>query len=88
VYPEKTDAEVARDILMRGAPIAAASVVHLAAHARAENVRLAAARYVVDGILGGGFNFGINVDDNLLALVTQLADNDIAREIVEGGPIA
>jgi len=89
VYPEKTDAEMAREILMRGAPIAAASVVHLSAHAKTENVRFAASRYIVDGIVGGAFNTnGEGIDDMLLALVSKLSENDTVQEIATGGPIA
>jgi len=83
------EAEDSGEILMRGAPIAAASVVHLSAHAKTENVRFAASRYIVDGIVGGAFNTnGEGIDDMLLALVSKLSENDTVQEIATGGPIA
>ena len=76
VYPEKTNEELARDILMTAAPMAAQSVAHLAMYAGNENVRLAAARYIIDGVVGGGFKASGGQDDVLLALVKRLAEND------------
>lgn len=76
VHPEKTHEELARDILMSAAPMAAQSVAHLSVHAGNENVRLSAAKYIIDGVVGGGFKAQGSVDDMLLALVQGLADND------------
>jgi hypothetical protein len=78
--PEVTDAELARERLMRAAPLAAASVAHLAIHGRTEQIRLAASKYIIDGVVGGGFSADGHVDDVLLALVSKLADNDSAAE--------
>ena len=76
VQPDQTDEELARKILMTAAPMAAQSVAHLSVHASAENIRLAAAKYIIDGIVGGGFKASGGQDDMLLALVTRLQAND------------
>jgi copper homeostasis protein CutC len=62
--------------------MAAKSVAWLSANATAEQVRLAASKYIIDGVVGGGFNAAGNVDDMLMALVSQLAENDV--EPVDG----
>jgi len=78
VRPELTHEELAREILMTAAPMAAQSVAWLSAHALAEQVRLAASRYIIDGVVGGGFkSTSGGADDLLMALVKQLADNDV-----------
>jgi len=79
VQPDMTDEELARKILMTAAPMAAQSVAHLSVHAGAESVRLAAARYIIDGIVGGGFKTTGGTDDLLLALVSRLEANDPER---------
>jgi hypothetical protein len=76
VQSDLTDEELARKILMTAAPMAAQSVAYLSVHASAENIRLAASRYIIDGVVGGGFKTGGAGDDILLALVTRLQAND------------
>jgi len=79
--PDKTHEEIAREILMSSAPMAAKSVAWLSAHASAEQVRLAASKYIIDGVVGGGFKAAGSVDDLLMSLVSQLASNDV--EVME-----
>lgn len=76
--PDKTYAEQAREILQRGAPMAAHAVVHLSVYGRDEKMRLQAARYILDGIVsqGGTLLPAENIDDALAQLVAKLADND------------
>jgi hypothetical protein len=76
VAPDKTHEELARDILMTAAPMAASSVAHLSVYAANENVRLSAAKYIIDGVVGGGFKAQGGQDDMLLALVSKLSEND------------
>lgn len=75
--PAKSNEELAREILMNSAPMAAKSVAWLSAHATAEQVRLAASKYIIDGVVGGGFNVSGGADDLLMNLVAQLAHNDV-----------
>lgn len=74
--PEVTDEERARNILTRAAPMAAMSVAYLAVSAAQENVRLAASKYIIDGVVGGGFKANGDEDDKLMQLLAQLAEND------------
>jgi hypothetical protein len=79
VEAELTDEELARKILMQAAPGAAQSVAWLSSYAGNENVRLSAAKYIIDGVIGGGFKVTGGADDLLIALVNKLADNDAER---------
>lgn len=81
VEPEKTPEQKAREILTRGAPIAAHSVVWLAKYASAEAVRLRASQYIIDGVVGGGFSAKDDEDDQLIALIKRLQDNDDRMEL-------
>lgn len=54
--------QTAERIYKQGAPIAAASIVHLAQHAASEHTRLHAAKYVTDRVLGGVISSDGNVD--------------------------
>lgn len=74
--PDKTDEERAREILMQAAPAAAMSVAFLAVNAGQETVRLAASRYIIDGVVGGNFKKEGGEDDALMQLLAQLAEND------------
>jgi hypothetical protein len=78
--PSKTDAELARETLYKGAPMAARSIAHLSVHGRDEKIRFTAAKYIIDGVIGGGFNAGENLDDVLVELVRKLGDNDSAAD--------
>jgi diadenosine tetraphosphate (Ap4A) HIT family hydrolase len=78
--PELTHEETARRILMSAAPMAAQSVAHLSVHGRDERIRFTAAKYIIDGVVGGGFKGSGDVDDMLMALVIKLQDNDAAAE--------
>jgi len=80
VRPALTHEELAREILMMSAPMAAKSVAWLSAHATAEQIRLKASQYIIDGVVGGGFAVSGGADDMLMALVSQLANNDIKVE--------
>jgi hypothetical protein len=51
-HPEESLAETARRIYHENAPAAATSVVHIALYGSNERVRLAAAMYVTDRVLG------------------------------------
>lgn len=79
VAPERTNEELAREILMTAAPMAAQSVAWLSVHAGAEAIRLKASQYIIDGVVGGGFKATGGVDDALMALVSQLSANDEER---------
>jgi hypothetical protein len=81
VEPEVTPEERARKILTKGAPMAAQSVVWLSKYAAQESVRLSAAKYIVDGVVGGGFKSNSVEDDTLIALLSRLEDNDQRVEI-------
>jgi len=83
VAPDLTDEELARKILMTAAPMAAQSVAHLSVHAGNEATRLAAAKYILDGVVGGSFKVVGGQDDVLLALVAQLAANDNETRAVD-----
>lgn len=74
--PDLTDEEMARRILMTAAPMAAQSVAWLSVHATAEAIRLGASKYIIDGVVGGGFKGSDGQDDVLMALVAELARND------------
>jgi len=80
VEVELTDEELARKILMQAAPMAAQSVAWLTSHAGNENVRLAASKYIIDGVVGGAFKTTGGEGDLLLALVSRLAANDTERQ--------
>jgi hypothetical protein len=77
--PELTDEQLARRILMRAAPGAAKNVAHLAMYSTSEQIRLAASRYIIDGVVGGTFKGEGGEQDVLLSLVQQLAANDPAE---------
>lgn len=76
VVEQKTPEEKAREILTKGAPLAAHSVVWLSKYASAESVRLRASQYIIDGVIGGGFKSDSAEDDALIALLKRLEDND------------
>jgi hypothetical protein len=80
VEPDLTHEEQARKILMKAAPMAASSVAHLSVHGRDERVRFQAAKYIIDGVVGGGFKVEGGVDDTLMALVLRLQENDEVAE--------
>jgi len=52
------------------------SVAFLAVNAGQETVRLSASRYIIDGVVGGGFRSDGGEDDKLMQLLAQLAEND------------
>jgi NAD(P)H-hydrate repair Nnr-like enzyme with NAD(P)H-hydrate epimerase domain len=81
VEPEVSPEEKARRILTKAAPIAAHSVAFLAKYASAEQVRLAASKYIIDGVVGGGFKSNSAEDDTLIALIKRLSDNDERQEL-------
>jgi hypothetical protein len=81
VEPELTDEEMARRILMTAAPMAAQSVAWLSVYAGAEQVRLAASKYIIDGVVGGGFKTTGGEDDILVALVARLQANDSTEDL-------
>lgn len=81
VVTPKSPEEKAREILTRAAPIAAHSVTWLAKYASAEQVRLAASKYIIDGVVGGGFKSNSEEDDTLIALIRRLSDNDERMEL-------
>lgn len=70
----------ARQILTQNAPMAAKSVVWLSKYASAEAIRLKASQYILDGVVGGGFKSDSPEDDQLIALVRRLAENDVQEE--------
>jgi hypothetical protein len=76
VQPDKTNLELARDILTSAAPMAAQSLAHLSTHASNESIRMKASQYIIDGVVGGAWSSGIEGDDILMALVAKLAEND------------
>jgi hypothetical protein len=77
--PDQTDEELARAILMTAAPMAAKSIAHLSVHATAEQVRLAASKYIIDGVVGGGFKSTSEEGDILMGLLHRIAANDGAH---------
>lgn len=74
--PELTDATHARKILSDAAPKAARAIAWMAVNSANESIRLRAAQYVIDGVVGGNFKAEGGEDDILLALVNQLQEND------------
>lgn len=79
--PDQTPAELARAILMSAAPMAAQSLAWLSVHAGQEAIRLKASQYLIDGVLGDKWAGAGNVDDVLMALVRQLADNPAPEDV-------
>jgi len=78
--PEKTNLELAREILTTAAPMAAQSVAFLSTHAANENIRLKASQYIIDGVVGGAWRGEGDIDDMLMALVAKLGENDHAGD--------
>jgi|SRR5262245_6951921 len=76
VRPEKTNVELAMEILSENAPLAAMAVAQIATNSANESLRLKAAQYIIDGVVGGGFKGDGTIDDTLMALVQKLAEND------------
>lgn len=52
VYGDKSDSELAEDILSKGAPAAAMELVRLATKSGNENVRVRASTYIIDRVCG------------------------------------
>ena len=78
--PDRTNMELAREILTDAAPMAAQSLAFLSTHAANESIRLKAAQYIIDGVVGGSWSSGGAGEDLLMALVSKLAENDpVAR---------
>lgn len=81
VVAPKSSEEKAREILTKAAPLAAHSVVWLSKYASAEQIRLRASQYILDGVVGGGFKANGEGDDELIALIKRLQDNDEQAEL-------
>jgi hypothetical protein len=79
VRPDKTNMELARELLTDAAPMAAQSLAWLSTHAANESIRLKASQYIIDGVVGGAWSAGNAGDDLLMALVSQLAKNDASE---------
>jgi hypothetical protein len=74
--PEVSDEERARKVLIEAAPLAARSIKWLALYSGNENVRLRAAQYIIDGVVGGTWKGSGSEDDLLLQFVAQLHEDE------------
>lgn len=74
VHGDEDNAALARRIFMEQAPLAAARIAHLAAHAASETVALRAAQYITDRVLG---KIGDDTDsvDPLAAFLNDMTNN-------------
>jgi hypothetical protein len=73
VFPTETKAQSARRIFQEGAPGAAAAIVHIAMYGSNERLRLDAAKYISDRVLGRpGDDLGQGEETPLDAMIKNM----------------